>query len=279
MTAVELYVIVRREHASRYHKHLAAHKDFHTSIFSNTQDVLEKLANQKKEVDVLLIDNGLASIVDLIEEVRHTYPRLFIVLVDEEADFGMPGYADEISTTPFDNNDLINRITKLMSDRRLETLRADSLPAVRQFAKELRDASGENSKLQVTVTACKKLGYDYVAFYRMENANTANLTLRAQAGPESLHTTTPKADDLISWVIQHGESRVAGPQDTPNHSLVSSTGPFMAVACIPVMFSGTRYGVLAAFRSLPNSITPENVMELELMVAQLGSVISKELIG
>lgn len=281
MTPIELLVAVRRDHAARYHKNLSAHKNFRTQIFSDVRDVQDKLAEQNKPADVLVVDNGLAGVIDLIEEVRHSHPRLFVVLVDEDVDFGMPGYADDMSTNPFVDDDLIRRITRLMSDRQLETLRADSLPTVRQFAKELRNTPGEIGKQQVTVSACKNLGYDYVAFYRMENTETATLSLRAQNGPAQIQATAPKTaspDDLISWAFQHGESRVAGPEDTPSHILVSK-GQLGTVACIPVLFSGTRYGVLAAFRSEIGSITPENVMELELMVAQLGSAISKELIG
>lgn len=281
MTMVDLLVIVRREHASRYHKNLSVHKTLRTQIVSDSQDALDALANRKKQVDVLVIDNGLDFVFGLVEEVRHFYPRLFIVLVDEEADFGMPGYADEMSTTPFIDDDLIRRVTRLMSDRHLETLRADSLPVVRQFAKELRNAPGEIGKLQATVSACKNLGYDYVAFYRMESGDPTTLLLRAQVGPAPIQAIAPKttsAHDLTVWVLQHGQSRTAGSQDTPNHDLVAKKR-LGAVACIPVSFSGNRYGVLAAFRDQPDSITLENVMQLELMAAQLGSAISKELIG
>ena len=42
---------------------------------------------------------------------------------------------------------------------------------------------------------------------------------------------------------------------------------------------GNRYGVLIACREVPNSITQENVLMLELVTAQLGAAISKEIIG
>jgi GAF domain-containing protein len=201
--------------------------------------------------------------------------------VDEEADFGMPGQADEISTEPFENNDLIKRITRLMSDRQLETLRADSLPAVRQFAKELRKGSGEMGKQQAAVAACKDLGYDYVAFYRLENSNPPTVTLKAQDGPAPIQAVAPKAaapDDLLMWVAQNGQSRITGPQDSPNYPLVAK-GRLGAAVCVPVIFSGNRYGVLIACREMPNSITQENVLMLELVTAQLAAAISKEIIG
>jgi hypothetical protein len=281
MSNVDVLVAVRRENASRYYKNLSAYKDFRVQMVSDTGDAFNVLADRDQHIDVLVLDNGLGLIYEFIQELRHSFPRLFIVLVDEDADFGMPGQADEISTEPFDNNDLIKRITRLMSDRQLETLRADSLPAVRQFAKELRKASGEFGKQQTAVAACKDLGYDYVAFYRLENLNPPNVTLKAHDGPAPILAVAPKAasaDDLITWVAQNGQSRIAGPQDTPNYPLVAK-GRLGAVACVPVIFSGNRYGVLVACREIPNSISQENVLMLELITSQLAAAISKEIIG
>src|SRR5512135_1124124 len=127
MSAIDVLVAVRRENASRYYKNLSSYPDFRVQIVSDTRDALDVLADRENHVDVLVLDNGLGYVFEFISELRHSYPRLFIVLVDEDADFGMPGQADEISTEPFDNDDLIRRITRLMSDRQLETLRADSL--------------------------------------------------------------------------------------------------------------------------------------------------------
>jgi hypothetical protein len=281
MSNVDVLVAVRREDASRYYKNLSAYKDFRVQMVSDTGDAFNILADRDQHIDVLVLDNSLGHIYEFIQELRHSYPRLFIVLVDEEADFGMPGQADEISTEPFENNDLIKRITRLMSDRQLETLRADSLPAVRQFAKELRKASGELGKQQAAVAACKEMGYEYVAFYRLENLTPPTLTLKAQEGPMPIQAVVPKSaspDDLITWVAQNGQSRIAGPQDSPNYPLVAK-GRLGAAACVPVIFSGNRYGVLIACREVPNSITQENVLMLELVTAQLGAAISKEIIG
>jgi len=281
MTNVDVLVAVRREHASRYYKNLSAYRDFKVQMVSDTRDALDTLADRDKHVDVLVLDNGLGYIYEFITELRHSYPRLFIVLVDEDADFGMPGQADEISTEPFNNNDLIRRITRLMSDRQLETLRADSLPAVRQFAKELRKASGELGKQQAAVGACKDLGYEYVAFYRLEAGETPKLTLKAQDGPAPIQAVVPKVaapDDLMTWVVQNGQSRIAAPPDSPNHPLVAK-GRLGAVACVPVTFGNNKYGVLVACRDQPGSISQENVLMLELVAAQLAAAISKEIIG
>jgi GAF domain-containing protein len=281
MHTIDLLVAVRREHSARYYKHLSAHKDFKLELVSDNRDALEILSDRDRRVDVFIVDNGLSGADELIADLRQTHSRLLIVLVDEEADFGIPGQADDISTEPFEDEDLIRRIHRLMSDRQLETLRADSLPAVRIFAKKLRTASGEGGKYQAAVEACQEMGYDYVGYYRLENLDPFNVTLKAQTGPNAITAIMPKqaaAEDIIGWVSKTGQSRIAGAQDTPTHPLVSR-GRLGAAACVPVDFSGTRYGVIIACREEPNSITKEQVMMLELISVQLASSISKESIG
>lgn len=281
MNAVDVLVAVRREHASRYYKSLSAQKNFRVQIVSDTGDALNALADRDQHVDVLVLDNGLAHIFEFVAELRHSYPRLLIVLVDEDADFGMPGQADEISTEPFNNNDLVRRINRLMSDRQLETLRADSLPAVRQFAKLIRKASGEIGKQEAAVSACKDLGYDYVGFYRRDDNNGGQLVLKAQDGSNAIKavaTKTADPDDLMTWVQQNRQSRIANPPDSPNHPLVAK-GRLGCAACIPVIFGSNNYGVLLACREQPGSISQENVLMLELVAAQLSAAISKEIVG
>ncbi len=281
MNAVDVLVAVRREHASRYYKSLSAQKNFRVQMVSDTGDALNALADRDQHVDVLVLDNGLAHIFEFVAELRHSYPRLLIVLVDEDADFGMPGQADEISTEPFNNNDLVRRINRLMSDRQLETLRADSLPAVRQFAKLIRKASGEIGKQEAAVSACKDLGYDYVAFYRRDDNNSGQLVLKAQDGSNAIKavaTKTADPDDLMTWVQQNRQSRISNPPDSPNHPLVAK-GRLGCAACIPVIFGSNNYGVLLACREQPGSISQENVLMLELVAAQLSAAISKEIVG
>jgi len=281
MAPIDVLVAARREGASRYYKNLSVHADLHLQIVSDTRDALNTLSDKDKHIDVLVIENQLGNVFELITELRHTYPRLFIIVVDEEADFGLPGQADEISTTPFTNDDLVKRITRLMSDRQLETLRADSLPAVRDFAKRLRKAVGESGKQQAAVSACKDLDYDYVSFYRLENLDPLQLVLKAQEGPNAIQAVAPKQaspDDLISWVAKNGQSRIAAPEDEPNYPLVKK-GRLGAVACVPVIFGTTRYGVIVVCRDRPGTITQENVLMLELVSAQLGAAISKEIVG
>jgi DNA-binding response OmpR family regulator len=279
MPAVQILAAVRREQAGRYYKNLTSQPDFGVELVSDIQDALDILNQRGRATDLLVLDHGVPFLYELVDEVRHRYPRILIVLVDEGADLSMPNFADAVSTDPFTDADLVRRITKLMSDRALETLRADSLPVVRQFAKELRNAPGEMGKQQVTVKTCKALNYDYVAFYRLENAGE-RLTLKAHDGPAPIMAVAPAAsmpNDLMQTVALNNESRIAQPQDTPNHPLVAK-GRLGTVAAVPVMFSGNRYGVLLAFRDQPGTILQEHVLLLELMAAQLAAAISKELI-
>jgi hypothetical protein len=277
MPKIDLLVAVRREAASRYYKSLSAHSEYGIRMVSSVEDAMDTLANTDYHVDVLVLDNGLTDVFDLVTDLRHTYPRLLIVLVDEEADFALPGHADDISTDPFTNDDLTRRVNRLMSDRQLETLRADAMPPVREFAKRLRKAVGESGKQQAAVTACRDLGYDYVAFYRLESFDPLLVTLKAQDGPAPIQAVAPKyasADDIIGWVAQSGQSRIAGPPDELNHPLVRKER-LGAVVCVPVGIT-SRYGVLVACRDQPNSISNQNVMMLELVSAQLAAVVSKE---
>ena len=277
MAYTDILVTVRRENADRYFKQLSAYKEFRVRLVTNIPDTLELLADRDKHVDLVVLDNGLAGSFELVNDLRHSYPRLVIVLVDEEADFALPGQADDISTEPFTNDDLVRRINRLMSDRRLETLRADTMPPVRDFAKKLRKAVGETGKQQAAVSACRDLGYDYVAFYRLESLDPLQITLKAQDGPAPIQAVAPKeasADDLIGWVAKTGQSRIAAPTDELNYPLVRK-GRLGAVVCTPVGTT-SRYGVLVACRDQPNTITQQQVMLLELVSAQLAAVISKE---
>ncbi len=281
MAKVDVLVVVPRDEASRYHKNLSSHEDFRPIITSNTDDAIRYLEDSDKHIDLLVIENRIENVFDFISDLRHSYPRLLIILVDEEADFGLPGQADEISTVPFDNDDLARRISRLMSDRQLETLRADSLPAVRNFAKRLRKASGEYGKQQAAVLACMDMDYDYVAFYRLEQLSPLRLVLKAQDGPQPIQSLAPEyasEGGILAWVTQNGQSRTVGPNDNPTHPLVKS-GRMGAAVCVPVHASNNRYGVLVACRSAVDSITQENVLMLELVSNQLAAAVSKEIMG
>jgi GAF domain-containing protein len=281
MGQVDVLAAVPQEKASVYHKNLSLVQDFRLHIVTAISDALDLLADREQHIDVIVLDVSLGAVYELIDDLRHSYPRLFIVMVDEDADFGTPGYADALSTAPFTDNDLVKRITRLMSDRQMETLRADSLPAVRSFAKELRAAIGQAGKEQTAVTAIRTSGFDYVAYYRLEDEAALRLTLRAQAGPKPIEAIAPRSaapDDLMTWVCQKGQSRITTPPDAPNHPLVAR-GRLGTAACVPVLFSGQRFGVIVACNDQPGSITQDKVMMVELVAAQVAAAISREMSG
>ena len=277
MTQIDVLVTVRRDAASRYYKNLASFAEINLTLVTDINEAFEVLESRDNHVDVLVLDSHLEQAHQMILELRYTYPRLLIVVVDEEADFAIPGNADDVSTAPFDNEDLIRRIKRLMSERRLETLRADTIPHVREFAKKLRKAVGETGKQQAAVSACRDLGFDYVAFYRLDTANPLMLSLRAQEGPLQLQAIAPQqatADDIVGWVAQTGQSRVASPQDEINYALVVQAH-LGSVACTAVG-KPNAYGVIGAGRGEQGAITQQQGMLLELVSAQLAAVVTQE---
>lgn len=278
MDTVNLLVVVRENDIQRYEENLAPETSFNTQVVADTGMAVDMLADQNHHIDVLVIDNGLGDVHRLVTNIRQTYPRLLIILVDEEADFAMPGQADDITTEPFANGDLVRRISNLLSERQVATLRSDSLPAVRAVAKRLRTATGLGGKEQAAVEAAKDMGYDYVAYYRLEQSGSPKLALKAQVGPPAIQSVAPKQaanDDLMTWVAQTGQSRIVSPQDKPNHPLIAK-GRLGAAACVVAAFSGNIYGVLVACRDKPGSINNEHVMMLELVSSQLAAVIAKD---
>lgn len=276
MDSVRVLAAVRQDRTERYQENLKLQDNFDVRVVPQIQDALATLADRERHTDVFIVDNGFDQVHELIGQLRQKYPRMLIILVDEEADFGLPGQADEISIRPFVQNDLVTRINRLMSDRRLETLRSDSLPAVRNIAKRLRSAAGKTGKQDAALESCIDAGFEYAAYYQIDE--NGSLTLQAQRGPNAIVAIAPKAatsDDLMGWVAQNGQSRVAAPEDTPNHPLVAR-GRLGAIACVPVALAGTKHGVIAACRDRPGSITQENVLLLELIGAQLATALAKD---
>ncbi len=279
MDAANITVLaaVRLPSVARYRENLSKDPKLKVSVVTSESSAREILASPEKHTDVFVIDNGLGNVFELVKELRQNYPRLLILMVDEEADFGMPGRADEVSTDPFKDDDLIKKIKRLSEERRLETLRADALPPVRSFAKSLRKATKGVGKQQAAVQAVQELGYEYVAFYSISPSDPPSLSLGAQVGPNVITSMVPARTDyngLLGWVAQNGQSRIVGPGDEPNHMLIEK-GKFGAAACVPV---GTtlRFGVVLACREAPGSIKMENVLMLELVSAQLASALAKE---
>jgi GAF domain-containing protein len=275
---IHVLAAVRLPSIVEYRQNLSRDSQLKATIVTSEEEAREVLADSQKRTDVFVVDNNLGGIFELVKELRQTYPRLLILLVDQEADFGMPGHADEVSVAPFEDDDLLKRIKRLTEERRLETLRADTLPPVRQFAKSLRRVGPGHPKQQAAVEAIKELGYDYVAFYTIVPTTPPELKLGAQVGPGPITATAPQQQDyeqsLVGWVAQNGQSRIVGPEDQPNHPFIKQQR-FGAGVCVPV---GTtlRFGVLFACREQHNAITQQNVMMLELVSAQLASALAKQ---
>ncbi len=277
MAAIDLLVAVRGDSAARYEQGLSIIKDFRVRVVNGVDAVFNQLSDPAMYTDVIVLDSALPGAFDSIGDLRDRNSRVLIILVDEDADFALPGQADDISTDPFTNGDLARRINRLLADRRLETLRADAMPPVRAFAKKLRNAVGEIGKQEAAVSAIKDLGYDYVAFYRLEKSEPVTLTLKAQDGPIAIQAVAPKSagsGDVMAWVATNGQSKIAGMNDEISHPLVKR-GRLGCVAVTPVGTT-SRYGVLAAFRERPDTITMQDVLLLELISAQLAAVVSKE---
>ncbi len=276
MSVIHILAAIRPEAADRYAAHFLEHQQFQTQVVTSQEGTRAILSDSDQRIEVLVLDNDLGGAFDLVGELRQTHPRLLIVLVDETADFGLPGRADDVSTDPFTNNDLVRRIQRLLQERQTETLRADSFPPVREVAQKLRQASGAMGKVEAAVQAIQDQGYDFVAYYRLDGDDSP-LVLSAAAGPSAITSVAPDQqlrDTLVGWVAQNGRSRIVGPADEPNYSLVKR-GRLGAGACVPVG-RATRFGVLLACREVPGSIAQENVLVLELVSNQLAAALAKE---
>jgi len=274
---IHVLAAVPREALARYRDQFASEPQIALTLVSRQQEAVGHLADPQTRTDVLVLDAQLGGTFEFVKELRQTYPRLLIVLVDEDADFGLPGQADELSVAPFAGDDLLRRIKRLAEGRRLETLRADTLPPVRLFAKSLIRARTPAAMIQAAVEAIHDLDYDYVAFFGVDPAAPGQLTLRAQIGPPDLTGSAPQQqsqdDTLIGWVAQTGQSRIVGPEDRPNHPFVQE-GHMQTGVCVPVG-AALRFGALLACRAQPNSIPQKHVMLLELVSAQLATALAK----
>ncbi|MEB2286719.1 MAG: GAF domain-containing protein [Anaerolineae bacterium] len=277
--ALPIYVLatIPRESLTRFRDLFAREPQISPVFVTRQQEAMEHLADPQTRTDVLVLDARSGDTFDFVRQLRHTYPRLLIVLVDEEADFGLPGQADEISVTPFAGDDLLRRIKRLVEERRLETLRADTLPPVRQLAKVLVRARTPEAMIRAAVEVIHDLGYDYVAFFSPDPAAPGRLALRTQIGPPSLTGIAPQQQSqdgtLVGWVAQTGQSRTVGPTDRPNHPFIEGTS-LQSGVCVPVG-AALRFGALLACRAQPHSIPQKHVMLLELISAQLATALAK----
>jgi hypothetical protein len=274
---IHVLAAVQLPSIARYRENLTKDSKLKVTVVTSEESARAILNDSGKQTDVFVVDNGLGGVFEWIKELRRTHPRLLILLVDEEADFGMPGRADDVSTEPFKEDDMIKKIKRMAEERSLATLRADSLPPVRSFAKALRKATKGVGKQQAAVDAVKDLGYDHVIFYAIAPGDPPALTLAAQVGPNALAAIMPIRTDysgILDWVAQNGQSKIIGPGDTPSHLLIER-GRYGAAVCVPVGLT-LRFGVIIAFREQAGTIKQEDIVMLELVCAQLASALAKE---
>ncbi len=276
-STIRVLIAVREESVDRFRENLAKETQMKLTFTTSTEDAKAALANAERHFDAFVVDNGLGKVFELIKELRQTYPRLWVVLVDEDADFAMPGRADAASTEPFKSDDLVRKIKKLAEERRLETLHADTLAPVKAFARQLAKAGKDAPKPQAAVDTARQLGYDYVAYYSVVQTTPPSLTLIAQAGPDNVKAlASPKADysGILGWVAQNGQSRILNDGEELSHPLLVS-GTFHMAVCTPVG-NTLRFGVLFACKEAAGSITQENILMLELISQQLAAALAKE---
>jgi DNA-binding response OmpR family regulator len=276
MSTISVLVATQVASIARYRENLAKEPSLKVTYTTSLESAQDMLRDSNNHFDVFVADNALGDTFELIRAVRLDKPRLLILTVDEEADFGMPGRADDISTTPFKDNELIRKIKRLAEERRLETVRADALPPIRNFAKALAKATKGLGRQQAAVSAIMDLGYDHVAFYAAE-AGRDTLALTAQMGDNAVMNAMPQradANSLIGKVAHSGKSQIAVRGSDHSHFLLEK-GRFGAAVAVPVG-QAMRFGVVLAFREPPDSISQEHVIMLELVCAQLASALAKE---
>ncbi|GAB4439821.1 MAG: hypothetical protein Kow00120_07780 [Anaerolineae bacterium] len=278
MARLSVLVAVQRDQVERYRAHLPKEEGIEVTTVTSEEKVRDILAAPEYAFDVMVIEASLCNVPELLRDVQRDNPALLAILVDEGADFALPGRAHDISTDPFHNDDLLKRIKRLAEERRLETLRADELAPVRSFARHIRKASGGVSKLEAAVIAVGDLGYDYAGYYAVDwSVDPPRLTVVAQRGPARVLHTIPAQqplDGLLGWVVTNGAARIIGPNDAPGHTLVTD-GVFGSAVAVPVGVN-LRFGVILACRDGADAISGEDAMMLELVAAQLAAALAAE---
>jgi hypothetical protein len=280
LSTIDVLVTVRPDAVKRFEEGLAKDSQLHLTMLSSVEAATQHLNENGHDTHVLVIDNALGGVFDLIKDLRQKYPTLLIIMVDEDADFGMPGRADDVTTEPFSNDDLLKKIKRASEERRLETLRADALPPVKNFAKALRKATKGVGKQQAAVSAVKELGYDYVAFFTVSPTEPPSLSMGAQVGPQAITALMPPRSDynnVLGWVAQNGKTKIVVKGDQPSHFLIEKS-KFGEAVCVPVG-SSLRFGVMFACREQSGSIKQDSVVMVELICAQLASSLAKDLRG
>src|SRR5258708_36840378 len=123
---INVLAAVRLPSVARYRENLSKDSKLKVTVVTSIPSAREILANPDKRPDGLVVDNGLGEVFELVKELRQSYPQRLILLVDEEAYFGMPLRAADGSTYPFLEVVLTKKIKRLVYEALLETLRANA---------------------------------------------------------------------------------------------------------------------------------------------------------
>ncbi|MCC7205750.1 MAG: hypothetical protein IT323_00495 [Anaerolineae bacterium] len=274
---IKLLVAVRPSAAAQYREHLEPDARLAATVVDSEAAAQTALNDEAGTPDVLAVDRALCDTNALLTELRRAHSRLMVIVLDEDADFATPGPADDISTDPWRDDELVKKILRLVEERSVATLRADALPGVRSFVKALRKATRPISKQQAAVSAVKELGFDHVAYYTILPGEALSLSLAAQACADEAEDALPLREDengLAGWVARTGQSKMVRPGDTPGHPLLEN-GQYGAVVAAPVG-STIRFGVMLAFRAAGQAIGGDDIVMLELINAQLASALVRD---
>lgn len=276
---IRTLAIIPENTARTYQEQIGTADGIILTLHHDAEALDRALEQDANGFDVVILDNGAVDAYATVARLRERSLQCLVILVDEDADFGMPGQADDISVEPFHDGDLLKRIQRLAEQRRLETLRADALPPVRAFAKLLHKAGTGREKQQAAVQTIADLGYDFVAFYTTTQANPPALKLTASTSqPEPPHDAptgdAAPANSVLLQVAASGQSRIIGPDETLQHPLINQQ-QYQSGACVPVGHT-LRFGVILACREAPDAITQHNVLMLELVGAQLANALARQ---
>lgn len=280
MPAIPLLASVPRAWFPVYEATLTASGQYTVTLLSDGREALAALNDRSSHYDAVIIDSRLPDAGELLDEIADAHPRMIVVWVDESVNPPLRAkvHADHICTSPFEGDELEQRITRLLADRQLETIHANTALPVRELARLLRADDQPGDRFQIAVEACRTLGYDYAAFYRVDQQEPIVLKLAAQCGLEDMHLLVPlsaSGSDLIAQVASNGESRILT-HDTAADYLPVSVGELGSAALVAAG-RAVCFGVLVAGKIGDDGITTQNLTVLELVGAQLGAAISREL--
>lgn len=273
MENARILATIREDKIERYRAEL---DDLSLSFTATTDHLLDMLSESDISGTLAVVDHELDLANTFVPQLREKYPALCIIIVDEDADFGTPGHADDLSCDPFRKDELKNKINRLLSGE--TSAPVIETPSVRTTGHIPRSATRKPAeRIGIALKAMQEMGFDYAAYYFIDQNDPSAIMLLTQRGPTAVNAIAPESgdsDDLIGYVAYHQESRIAGPLDTPTHPLVAR-GRLGAVVCIPVTYEETRFGVLVACNDRPGSIRQDSLPQLEMVATQLAASLNR----